>query len=145
MSVITPPPPLPPPQAGACTQDYECQNSGECREVTTSVLGIASTSAMCKCEIGFAGDNCECVAPAHGDCTPTADSDCQHWTCSCYPGWTSSGNTAGLTPSHPVGYCDVQENVPPNGGAAAGCSPSPCQNGGTCASYTIMGSTTHRA
>ena len=58
----------------------------------------------------------------------------QLWTCTCYPGWISSGNTIGH-------YCDSSTANPsdPNSGHAAACTPNPCQHGGTCSATMMLG------
>lgn len=128
-----PPPPYTTPTAGMQCTTYSCQNAGECRSV--SLFGQNTGESHCVCAAGWSGDSCQCstqsLGTVHGQCTASGMSATQcQWSCVCSPGYISSGSTPGR-------FCDVPTNHPSQG--ATGCLPNPCQHGGQCSSYSVMG------
>ena len=123
--------------------------------------------------VGYDGSDCQCAkntAPSapHGACSVTPGTTGCQWSCTCNPGWHSSGSgeRAGVNTScvqiipivspyqlssreapnltDPLSgtygpFCDIPSTHPDQ---STGCTTSPCLHGGTCSSFNLLGTET---
>ena len=127
--------PSPPHAENTCEEHAHCLNEGECRTFETVVFGVTSEQNICMCEDGLSGEHCECdssvLGAVHGECNALSDS-CDEWACVCSQGWRSSDEANGH-------FCDVSSS---HEHGSNGCETHPCQHGGVCSSFLLMGTQT---